>query len=267
MPTATLPQNTPQSTFLPPPPPPPLYPDPRREKRGLLRKLESRLGIRSWASKLVVADEVTVKYYSSGNPGVAEVPRKTLKTAQCIFSKMPVASKYFRPHSFQVEDSFNQYVATFSCEGDDERDDWLSFLSSLGRMRRLNTLIEQEIEQIKVETECIDFDLIDDSANPLSPTSGSTMAPPPNSTTVNPSTTDRKPSGSPDQIKSSQTIFISRVYDLFIHEDVGKVEVDDLAVLLLHLGKPDSMQFVKGVESIVDPNGTGSVDKNIFVKW
>ena len=102
------------------PPPPPSFPDPRREKRGLLKKLETRIGIRSWATKFVIADEVKFRYFNSQHPELTEVPRKILKTSQLVSCKMPVASKYFRPHSFQVEDSFNQYVATFAAESEEE---------------------------------------------------------------------------------------------------------------------------------------------------
>ena len=247
----------PPTTFSTSPPPPPSNPDPRREKRGLLKKLENRMGIRSWATKFVIADEVKLRYFQSAHPPITEVPRKTLKTSQLIFGKMPVASKYFRPHTFQVEDSFNQYVATFACESDEERDDWLNFLSSLGRMRRLNTLIEQEIEQIKCET----------SYEEGSEETEAQPSPPQNASPSSLLPTNNVSAGATQQQLPKKTDFITRVYDLFVHEDVGKVETDDLGVLLLHLGKQDNDQYVKQVEKIVDPDSEGFVSKTLFVKW
>ena len=99
-------------------------------------------------------------------------------------------------------------------------------------MRRLNTLIEAEIEVIKQET----------AYDPPSP-----------KTTITKVDNDNNDSDNGME-------FISRVYDLFIDEDLpsslGRVESDKLAILLLHLNLNDSEGSVKSVQKVVDADSS-----------
>ena len=145
-----------------PPPPPPSYANPN-EKRGVLLKEESRLGLKSWSKKLVVCNQYSLKYYASASPDKTEAPRKTLKINECTVEKVPVAARHFRENSFKVihvaNNSSNSekqppeepYIITFSADSPEDRDEWMDFMSRIGvgRSRRLDTLIEKEISEIQ----------------------------------------------------------------------------------------------------------------------
>ena len=68
--------------------------------------------------------------------------------------KLPVASRFYRDHSFEVKQIQNDYVMCFAAESDDERDEWMLFIEKAGggRTRRLDSNIENEIRMIKMQT-------------------------------------------------------------------------------------------------------------------
>ena len=133
------PPSSPPGSNTPPPPPPTTAN--QFDKRGILLKEETRLGIKSWSKKYVVATKHDLKYYASPSvPPITEAPRKTLGIETIVVEKVPVASKHYREFSFRVicspkggsSGGEGGYAITFSAESGEERDDWMSFLTQVG---------------------------------------------------------------------------------------------------------------------------------------
>lgn len=123
-----------------PPPPEGFNPN---ALRGVLHKQEdSVLGRKKWTKKLVICDANSLKYFATEKPDFSkrEAPRKTLPVSTLSVEKLPVASRFYRDHSFTVTQAQNDYVIYFAAESDEQRDEWMLFIEKAGggRTRRLD---------------------------------------------------------------------------------------------------------------------------------
>ncbi|GMI10640.1 hypothetical protein TrRE_jg10745 [Triparma retinervis] len=137
-----------------PPPPEGFQPN---SLRGVLHKQEdSVLGRKKWTKKFVICDSANLKYFANEKPDFSkrEPPRKTLPVGSLSVGKLPVASRFYREHSFTVKQLQNDYVMCFAAENDEQRDEWMLFIEKAGggRTRRLDSNIENEIRMIKMQT-------------------------------------------------------------------------------------------------------------------
>lgn len=232
---------------------PPRTPSPGgilQEKRGVLLKEETELlGMRKkWTKKLVVCDGMFLKYYANDKPEFerGEQPRKTLPVHELIISKLPVASRHFRDHSFRV--THKDYTITFSAESDSERDGWMLFMETAGggRNKRFDSNIERQIMIIK------------EVGHPW-PRS---QSPKPPSSHVGDEHFPKETSAA----TANRRMFASMVYDLFIKDGNPAVLTKDIEELVLHEGI-DTESSTSDILAIVDPADSGYIAKDLFLNW
>ncbi|GMH93873.1 hypothetical protein TL16_g12745 [Triparma laevis f. inornata] len=254
-----------------PPPPPPVGGNPN-EMRGVLLKEESRLGRKSWKEKYVIVNITSLKYFATATPDFSksELPRKTLPITELTVSKLPVASKHYRPHSFRLMQKESNYTMTFSASHDKERDAWMEFFEMVGGSRtRMDTLIEEEVGKIKSEVGSREsilegFGEAENAAR--AQLSGLAPSPshPAHRLSGPPPDDEKYPQTTP--ASSNRRIFASRVYDLFIKGDNPAVQASDLEKLILHLDI-ESVTKTEDIVKMVDPVKTGFVQKDLFLTW